>query len=118
MQINMHEAKSQLSKLVQAALDGEEVIIARNGAPVVQLIKYTPVKAKRNPGAWAGKIWIADDWDSPETNQRISAMLESSPLFPAEPDKHTVNEPKSAYKATPKKRPLRRTVKPRATRLP
>ena len=37
MQVNMREAKSQLSKLVQAVLDGEQVVIARNGSPVVQL---------------------------------------------------------------------------------
>ena len=74
MQINMHEAKSQLSKLVQAALDGEEVIIARNGAPVVQLIKHTPVKIKRKPGSLKGQIWLAADWDSPETKRIINEI--------------------------------------------
>ena len=111
MQINMHEAKSQLSKLVQAALDGEEVIIARNGAPVVQLVKHTPVKVKRKPGAWEGKIWLADDWDSPETNRKINAMMENSVLFPAEPEKHATNEPRRPYKVTPKKRTAKRGIK-------
>jgi antitoxin (DNA-binding transcriptional repressor) of toxin-antitoxin stability system len=111
MQINMHEAKSQLSKLVQAALDGEEVIIARNGAPVVQITKFIPAKIKRKPGAWEGTLWLADDWDSTETNRMINDQLQRSVLFPAEPVAYAVNEPQRPYKVTPKKRAAMRGVK-------
>jgi prevent-host-death family protein len=53
MQVNMHEAKSQLSKLIAAAIAGEEVLLARNGEPVAKIVAYTPPKLKP-PGAWAG----------------------------------------------------------------
>ena len=55
MQVNMLEAKTQLSKLVEAALRGEEVVIANRGKPVVKLVKAdTP--PKRRLGAWEGLI--------------------------------------------------------------
>ena len=52
MKVNMLEAKSQLSKLVKAALEGEEVLIARDGEPVVRLV---PLTAKRGLSGW-GKL--------------------------------------------------------------
>lgn len=111
MQVNMHEAKTQLSKLVQAVLDGEEVILARNGEAVVQITKYTPVKPKRKPGSLKGQIWMADDWDSPETNRKINEMAMKTRIFPDEPDPHAVNESATVYKAAPKKRGARRVAK-------
>ena len=53
MQVNMLEAKTQLSKLVEAALRGEEVVIANRGKPVVKLVK-AEAPIKRKWGAWAG----------------------------------------------------------------
>ena len=111
MLVNMHDAKSQLSKLVQAVLDGEEVILARNGEPVVQITKYAPVKPKRKPGSLKGKIWLADDWDSPETNRMINEMAMKTRIFPDEPDPHAVSEPAAVYKATPKKRTTKRIAR-------
>lgn len=101
MQVNMHDAKTQLSKLVQAVLDGEEVILARNGEAVVQITKYTPIKHKRKPGSLKGKIWLADDWDSPETNRIINEMMMKTRIFPDEPDPHAVNEPVHVYEVAP-----------------
>lgn len=75
MQINMLEAKSQLSRLVQAALDGEEVILARNGEPVARITRYVPVEGKRNPGAFKDAIRMTGDWDSPATNRRLGAAI-------------------------------------------
>jgi prevent-host-death family protein len=54
MQFNMLEAKTQLSKLVEAALRGEEVVIANRGKPVVRLVKAEVPPVKRVAGAWAG----------------------------------------------------------------
>jgi prevent-host-death family protein len=54
MQVNMLEAKTQLSKLVEAVLRGEEVIIANRGKPVVKLIKAQAPPVKRVAGAWEG----------------------------------------------------------------
>ncbi len=74
-QANMHEAKTNLSKLVQQALDGEEVIIANNGTPLVKLVPYEPtIKQRPAPGLLKGKIWIADDFD--ETSQEIIDLFE------------------------------------------
>lgn len=61
--VNMHEAKSTLSRLVERALAGEEIVIARNGKPLVRL---TPVPEKRGvriPGRSKGRIWMAPDFD-------------------------------------------------------
>lgn len=44
MQVNVHEAKTQMSKLIEAALRGEEVVIARNSKPVVQIIPFRKKK--------------------------------------------------------------------------
>lgn len=64
----MHEAKTQLSKLVARAEAGEEVVIARDGRPAVRL---TPVQepeqtwAARIAGSLAGQIWMSEDFDDP-----------------------------------------------------
>jgi prevent-host-death family protein len=60
---NIQEAKSQLSKLVDRALEGEEVIIARAGAPVVRLVPVRQGDSPRQGGQWRGKVRIADDFD-------------------------------------------------------
>lgn len=83
MQVNMLEAKNQLSKLVKAALDGEDVIIANHGKPMVRLVKLADQPKTRGYGAWKGQVEMADDWDSPQTNAAISEAILNSPLFPA-----------------------------------
>jgi prevent-host-death family protein len=60
---NIHQAKSQLSKLVERALAGEDVIIARAGTPVVRLVPVRQSDAPRRGGQWRGKIRIAEDFD-------------------------------------------------------
>ncbi|MBX3180416.1 MAG: type II toxin-antitoxin system Phd/YefM family antitoxin [Candidatus Hydrogenedentes bacterium] len=61
--VNIHEAKTQLSRLLREVKEGEEIVIANAGEPVAKLVAYTEIKAPREPGRWAGKIWIADDFD-------------------------------------------------------
>lgn len=61
---NMHQAKSQLSRLVDQAARGEEVVIARSGVPVARLVPITG-SANRVLGTEAGKIVIAADFDAP-----------------------------------------------------
>jgi len=98
MQINMLEAKSRLSQLVQAVLDGEEVILARNGEPVARITRYVPVEGKRNPGALKGAIRLSADWDSPATNRRLEAALSAGAVFPPEPDVPSAQEPRRSYR--------------------
>jgi prevent-host-death family protein len=63
-QVNMHEAKSNLSALVEEALAGGEVVIARAGKPLARLVPYHPWKEPRKPGRWKGKLWVSDDFDT------------------------------------------------------
>ncbi len=62
--INIHEAKTQFSKLIEAVIQGEQVTIARAGKPVANLVPINKRPA-RKPGALKGKIKIADDFDAP-----------------------------------------------------
>jgi len=62
--VNMHDAKSQLSSLVEKALAGEEVIIARAGKPLVKLTPIIKDELTRMPGRLKGQIRIADDFDA------------------------------------------------------
>jgi prevent-host-death family protein len=71
-QVNIHEAKTHFSKLVERAEAGEEVVIARNGKPVAKLVPFgEPKRQPRKLGGWEGKVWLAPDWDSDETNEEI-----------------------------------------------
>jgi len=63
--VNMHEAKTHLSKLVERATCGEEIIIAKAGKPVVRLQPITEKPAARPLGRDAGKAWISPSFDDP-----------------------------------------------------
>jgi prevent-host-death family protein len=64
--VNMHEAKSQLSKLVERACQGEDVIIARNGKPTARLVPVeSEIKKPRPIGLDAGKVVIHDSFFDP-----------------------------------------------------
>ena len=60
---NIHEAKTQLPKLVERALEGEEVIIARAGKPAVRLVPIRESDTPRKGGQWKGRVRIAEDFD-------------------------------------------------------
>lgn len=60
---NIHEAKTQLSRLVERAAAGDEIIIAKAGKPMAKLIAYKESKQPRKPGLWKGKVEIAADFD-------------------------------------------------------
>jgi prevent-host-death family protein len=62
---NMHEAKTQLSKLAQRAARGEEIVIARNGTPLAKLGPLDRARKPRKFGLWEGQVWISDDFDDP-----------------------------------------------------
>lgn len=83
MQVNMHEAKTHLSRLVERAAAGEEIVIARAGKPVAKLVAVNGGKpGPRRLGAWKGKLWLADDWDSDEVNEEIARDFNESEIFP------------------------------------
>ena len=74
MKVNVHEAKTHLSRLIDRAAEGEEVVIARAGKPVARLVAYTPSVERRVPGQWKGKIKILPGFD--EYDEVITALFE------------------------------------------
>ena len=63
--VNIHQAKTHLSRLVDLAAGGEEIIIAKAGKPLARLVPYNPKGAFRRPGAMRGKIRIKKNFDAP-----------------------------------------------------
>lgn len=72
---NIHEAKTHLSKLIERVAAGEEIVIGKAGKPVAKLVPFAENDEPRKPGAWKGKIWLAPDWDSDETNEEIARLF-------------------------------------------
>ena len=62
--VNIHEAKTHLSRLIRAVQSGEEVVIARSGEPVVRLVRVEPV-GKRVLGMDRGSFQVPDDFNEP-----------------------------------------------------
>jgi prevent-host-death family protein len=65
MEINIHEAKTHFSKLLQKVASGEEVTIARAGVPIARLVPAEPMNKVRPLGFARGEVWVADDFDAP-----------------------------------------------------
>lgn len=63
-QVNMHEAKTQLSKLGELVQRGERIVVAKAGKPVFDLVPHRDPGVERKPGRLAGKIVIPDDFDA------------------------------------------------------
>lgn len=61
--VNLYEAKTQLSKLVEEAAAGAEIVIAKSGTPKARLGPLEKPKRDRTPGGWKGQVWVADDFD-------------------------------------------------------
>ena len=80
VQVNVYEAKSTLSALLNRVAAGEEVIIARHGRPVARLVAVTDRPARRTPGGGESRVWVADDFDQLD-DQSLADWYEG----PAEP---------------------------------
>ena len=70
--INLYEAKTQLSKLVDRAAAGEEIVIAKAGRPVARLVPLQAKPPRRIPGDWKGKVWMAPDFDAPLSEEELA----------------------------------------------
>ena len=79
--VNMHEAKSRLSQLVEMAKNGEDVVIAKNGKPEARIVPYEKPQ-KEWFGMDEGKGWIADDFN--ELPEDILALMTDPKIFPDE----------------------------------
>lgn len=65
MEVNIHEAKTHFSRLLQRVANGEEVTIARAGVPVARLVPVVRKQDLRPLGFARGEVWVADDFDAP-----------------------------------------------------
>jgi prevent-host-death family protein len=74
MEINIHQAKTHLSRLLQRVKGGEEITIAKAGTPIARLVPIESAGAKRKLGIDRGLVWIADDFDAP--SPEIEALFE------------------------------------------
>ncbi|MGA9159859.1 MAG: type II toxin-antitoxin system Phd/YefM family antitoxin [Actinomycetota bacterium] len=63
--VNVHEAKTHLSRLLERVENGEEIVIARAGKPVARLVPIEAAAGKRPLGLYKGQIWMSDDFDEP-----------------------------------------------------
>lgn len=83
MEVNIHHAKTNLSKLIAAAESGEEVIIARNGKPAVKLVVVDSKRKSRKNiiGSGIGKIWLSPDDGSQEAQDEIADIFEAGEDF-------------------------------------
>jgi prevent-host-death family protein len=75
--VNVQEAKTHLSRLLEEAAAGGEIVIAKAGKPYVRLVPCLPERSPRTLGGWEGKVWIADDFD--ETPEDVVRLFEGDP---------------------------------------
>lgn len=80
MEVNIHEAKTHLSRLLERVARGEEVIIAKAGAPVAKLIPFDPQPKPRVFGSAKGEFTVPDDFNEPDPE--IEALFYEGALFP------------------------------------
>ena len=74
--VNVHDAKTHLSRLLDRVEAGEEITLARAGRPVARLVPYRRPSEPRVPGLLKGRIELADDWDTPGVNAAIARMFD------------------------------------------
>jgi prevent-host-death family protein len=71
-QFNIHDAKTNLSRIIERVEHGEEIIISRAGRPVAKVIPLVRMVSRTARGSLRGKLTLSDDWDSTETNTAIA----------------------------------------------
>lgn len=72
-QVNIYEAKTHLSDLVERAAGGEDIVIAKAGSPRVRLVAIHPPRRPRSPGGWEGQVQVASDFDA--VDEDITALF-------------------------------------------
>jgi prevent-host-death family protein len=73
--INVHEAKTHLSQILERVARGETVLLGKAGKPMAMLSPYAPDERRREPGLLKGKIWMADDFDA--VDEEIADLFEA-----------------------------------------
>jgi prevent-host-death family protein len=88
MEVNIHEAKTHLSRLLKRVTAGEEITISKAGEPVAKLIATRTQGKSRRMGMDRGKIWMADDFDHPDPELEAlfhAPITTETPAPPASP---------------------------------
>ncbi|HMJ73161.1 MAG TPA: type II toxin-antitoxin system prevent-host-death family antitoxin [Solirubrobacterales bacterium] len=84
-QVNMHEAKTHLSKLVERVEGGEEIVISRAGKPAAKLVPVAPKKlGPRKLGGWEGLMEMPSDEEWERMDKEVEEMFEESGIIPPE----------------------------------
>ena len=74
MEVNVHQAKTHLSRLLRRVAEGEEITIARAGVPVARLVAVEHTKNVRPLNMDRGRVWVADDFDAPLPPDLLAAF--------------------------------------------
>lgn len=83
--VNMHAAKTQLSRLVERVEAGEEIVIDRAGKPAAMLVPVAKAKpGKRKLGVWQGRMELPSDGEWKQMDEEIEQLFEESEIFPGE----------------------------------
>jgi prevent-host-death family protein len=77
--VNIHAAKTHLSRLVDEVAAGEEIVIAKAGKPLARLVPFASTREPRQPGLMKGKLWIAEDFDEPLPEEIMAAFRGERP---------------------------------------
>jgi prevent-host-death family protein len=75
MEVNIHEAKTHLSRLLQRVAEGEEVVIARAGEPIARLVRIQPERTTRPLGMDKGSVVVPDDFNDPLPPELLAQCL-------------------------------------------
>lgn len=73
-EVNIHQAKTQFSKLLRQVQEGEEIVIANRGVPVARIVPLPPANSRRELGKYEGQIIISDDFDAPLPDDLLDAF--------------------------------------------
>lgn len=79
VQVNVHQAKTHLSRLLERVAVGEEVVIARSGKPVARLVPLSRDSTPRRPGSMSGSMIVPDDFNDP-LSPEVLARFHEGPL--------------------------------------
>src|SRR5579862_9964921 len=82
MEVNIHQAKTHLSRLLQRVAAGEEITIARAGVPVARLVAVQSANKTRPLGFARGQVWVADDFDAPLPDDLLKEFYGGKTSFP------------------------------------
>jgi prevent-host-death family protein len=74
-QFNIHDAKTNLSRIIDRVEHGEEIVISRAGTPVAKVVPLHPRARRTARGSLAGRLVLSDDWDSAEVNEAIAGEV-------------------------------------------